>query len=368
MMSQYRETLALLVAGQDLPPPRVVEIFQGMEAGAFSDTQIAALLAAWAAKGETPDEIMSAVTAMAARWSAARLACGTLADTCGTGGDGLKTFNISTAAAFVIAACGVAVGKHGTRAGGSSSGSADLLDAIGIDIDAPAPRVLRCIETVGIGFVYAPHWNPVQHVVMKVRQQTGLRTIFNFLGPLTNPLPLTHRLLGVSRADLLLPFAEAMRRRGLRRSLIVHGEDGMDEVTLAGKTRVVEQDGDTLRAYDITPEQFGMVRATHADLRGEGSNAALVQRILSGKEIGPRTDAVALNAAFALYAAMRVDTLLQGLRMAQAALRDGSPWLRAVQLRQELPKIATTGRRRRRDQTPGPRKATARRASPEVTR
>ena len=304
--------------------------------GKCTDAQIAALLVALHMKGETVEEIVGFAEAI--REAAAPLnlhgnsildASGTgrdaLVDTCGTGGDTSGTFNISTATAFVVAGAGVRVAKHGNRSVTSKCGSADVMEALGVKIDLPPSRVAACLEEVGIAFLFAPTMHSAMKYVQPARRELRLRTVFNLLGPLTNPAHATCQVVGVYSADLVEKLAEALGMLGLRRALVVHGNDGLDEITITGPTRIGEVRDGQVRSYEITPEECGLERATLADISGGDAarNASLIREVLSGKK-SARRDVVLLNAAAALVAAGRADHLKEAAPQASAAIDTGA--------------------------------------------
>lgn len=278
-----------------------------------------------AARGETAEEIAAVVASL---WRhAVPLLLSTpleLCDTCGTGGDGQGTFNISTLAAIVAAACGVRIAKHGNRAASSRCGSADVLEALGVNLNATPAQVARSIETVGFGFCFAPAFHPAMKAVAEVRRRLGIRTIFNLAGPLANPAvpPLTFQLVGVSDERLMEPMAHAMQKLHIHHGLVVHGADGLDEVTTTGETRAVEiPSGKTIR---LSPVEYGLPRATLDQLRGgdAAANAAIAREVLSGAP-SPQRDIVALNAGCVMYTANQAQTIEQGIAQAIDALESG---------------------------------------------
>jgi len=312
-------------------------------AGNCTDAQIAALLVALHAKGETVEEIVGFAEAIRAAAtplptagddSSALDLSGTgrdalvessLVDTSGTGGDTSGTFNISTATAFVTAGAGVRVAKHGNRSISSKCGSADVMEALGVNIQLPPERAAQCLREVGICFLYAPDLHTSMKQVQKVRRELRLRTMFNLLGPLTNPARASGQVVGVYSLDLVEKLAEALSMLGLRRALVVHGLDGLDEITITGPTRIAEARDGTVRTYEVDPEEFGMERATLADISGgdAAQNAGIIREVLSGKK-SPRRDVVVLNAAAALVAAGRVDRLNDGVPTAVQAIDSGA--------------------------------------------
>jgi anthranilate phosphoribosyltransferase len=304
--------------------------------GRCSDAQIAALLVALHMKGETVEEIVGFAEAIRAAATPLELhgdsvldASGTgrdaLVDTCGTGGDASGTFNISTATAFVVAGAGVRVAKHGNRSMTSKCGSADVMEALGVNINLPTARIAACLEQVGIAFLFAPAMHSAMRYVQTARRELHLRTVFNLLGPLTNPAGATCQVVGVYSADLVEKLAEALSMLGLRRALVVHGLDGLDEITITGGTRVAEAREGQVHSYEVTPEEFGLERATLDDISGGDAerNAGLIREVLAGKK-SARRDVVLLNAAAALVAAGRADHLREGIPLAADSIDSGA--------------------------------------------
>src|SRR3954451_21729563 len=314
--------------------------------GQCTDAQIAALLIALRMKGETVEEIVGfaeAIRAAAAplpieRAPDALAVSGTgrealagecendsLIDTSGTGGDAIGTFNISTATALVTAGAGVRVAKHGNRSISSKCGSADVVEALGINIQLSPERVAQCLREVGICFLYAPNLHPAMKQVQGVRRELKMRTMFNLLGPLTNPAKASGQVVGVYSLDLVEKLAEALSMLGLRRALVVHGLDGLDEITITGKTRIAEAREGLVRTYEVEPEEFGMKRAALQDLSGGDAleNAGIIRAVLRGDK-SPRRDVVLLNAAAALVTAAKADHIAQALPMAAESIDSGA--------------------------------------------
>jgi anthranilate phosphoribosyltransferase len=304
--------------------------------GQCSDSQIAALLVALHMKGETVEEIVGFAEAI--RAAAVPLefhadsvldASGTgrdaLVDTCGTGGDTSGTFNISTATAFVVAGAGVRVAKHGNRSVTSKCGSADVMEALGVNIALPAAKTAACLEQVGIAFLFAPAMHSAMKYVQVARRELHLRTVFNLLGPLTNPARATCQVVGVYSADLVEKLAEALSMLGLRRALVVHGSDGLDEITITGPTRIAEVREGQVHSYEVTPEEFGLPKAALQEISGGDAacNAGLIREVLSGKK-SARRDVVLLNAAAALVAAGRADHLRDAVPLAAESIDNGA--------------------------------------------
>jgi anthranilate phosphoribosyltransferase len=284
------------------------------------------LLVALHIKGETAQEIATAATVMRRYCVRVELTPKPVVlDTCGTGGDGSQTFNISTAAALVIAACGVPLAKHGNRAATSRTGSADVLELLGVQIELSPERVARCIEEVGIGFMFARTHHPAMRHVGPVRAELGVRTLFNFLGPLTNPAAATHQLIGVPEPRLLGMMAGALAALGAQRAWIVHGDARLDELALTGPTRVAQLDGGVISEFVVTPEDFGLSTQPGADLRVQDAreSAELIRAVLGGQR-GAARDVVILNAAAGLVVAGRVAAFEAAARVAAEAIDSGA--------------------------------------------
>jgi anthranilate phosphoribosyltransferase len=289
--------------------------------GAATPAQIGALLAALAVRGETEDEVVGFARTMRER--AVPLRAEEAVDTCGTGGDGASTFNISTVASLVVAACGVRVAKHGNRSASGSCGSADVLEALGVRVDAPTETVQRCLDATGWTFLFAPAFHAATRHAVAPRRELGVRTAFNLLGPLTNPARPVAQVVGVPRAELLGFMARCLARLGARRAIVVHGA-GLDELTLAGETAVAEVTDGQVRERTVTPDEAGLARAPVEAVRGGDAreNARLAGEVLEGRP-GPRRDVVLLNAAAALMIAGRASSLREGAVQAARAIDDG---------------------------------------------
>ena len=290
--------------------------------GLATPAQIGAFLVALRAKGESVDEVVGAATAMRARAVKLRVPAGVVVDTCGTGGDGRSTINVSTIAALVVAAAGVRVAKHGNRAQSSRSGSADVLEALGVDVNAPIEVVERCLEEVGIGFLFAPAFHAATQHVAAPRREIGVRTVFNLLGPLTNPAGARHQLIGVYDVALVEPMARALGRLGSEHALVVHG-DGLDEFSPRGATEVAELRHGDVKRYKLSPRDFGLDEQDPAGLAGgdANENADKARAILDGQR-GAGRNAVIMSAAGALYAANK-SGLRDGARIAERAIDSG---------------------------------------------
>jgi anthranilate phosphoribosyltransferase len=326
--------------GQALARAEAREVMAEVLAGNCTDAQIAALLMALRMKGETVEEIVgfaeairAAATALPIASSGALDLSGTgrdaladsLVDTSGTGGDACGTFNISTATAFVTAGAGVRVAKHGNRSISSKCGSADVMEALGVNIQLTPERSAQCLREIGICFLYAPDLHSSMKQVQKVRRELRLRTMFNLLGPLTNPAHASGQVVGVYALDMVEKLAEALSMLGLHRALVVHGLDGLDEITITGPTRIAEARDGNVRTYEVDPEEFGMKWASLTDISGgdASENAAIIREVLGGKK-SSRRDVVVLNSAAALVAAGRVDHLADGIPLAVKSIDSGA--------------------------------------------
>jgi anthranilate phosphoribosyltransferase len=319
------ESLKKIVQRQDLSEEEMSEVMTEIMSGEATEAQIGAFMAALATKGETFAELAGAARAMRRKATRIHVGASTVVDTCGTGGDGAHTFNISTTAAFVVAGCGVTVAKHGNRSISSKCGSADLLEALGVRLDVQPEIVEEAVQTVGIGFLFAPLFHGAMRHAAKPRKEVAIRSIFNMLGPLTNPAGANCQLLGVYALQLTEMFAQALRLLGARRAFVVHGHDGLDEISICAPTRVAELNNGFIRTYDLTPEQLLGRSACAEDLAGgdAATNADITRRILAGEK-GPQRDVVVVNAAAALVAAGVADDLRAGLQQAQASIDQGA--------------------------------------------
>ncbi len=321
-MKAYLQTL---LERRDLQESEMGAAFDVIMSGEATPAQIAGFIIALRMKGETVDEMAGGAASM--RRHAVRIDTGgaPVVDTCGTGGDDSGSFNISTAAAIVTAGAGVPVAKHGNRAISSACGSADVLMALGVNLDIPPEQVEDCVREAGIGFLFAPKLHPAMKYAMGPRKELGVRTIFNMLGPLTNPAGARGQILGVFSAELTEPFAEVLGRLGSRRAFVVHGHDGMDEITTTAPTRVSEWADGRVKTYEFDPLRFLEDYATAADLKGGDpeKNAGMIRLILSGEK-GPARDIVCLNAAAAIVAGGKADTLDAGWKLANDSIDSGA--------------------------------------------
>jgi anthranilate phosphoribosyltransferase len=320
-----REAIAMVLDGSDLSAEQAAAVMDAIMSGGATDAQIGAFLVALRVKGETVEEITGCAKVMREKATHIAAPFPDVIDTCGTGGDAFGTFNISTATAIVAAGAGCRVAKHGNRSVSSASGSADVLKALGVNIEAGTDVVERCIAEAGIGFLFAPLLHGAMKYAIGPRREMGVRTIFNILGPLTNPAFARRQVLGVYDAALVEPLANVLKNLGSVRCLVVHGDDGLDELTTTTTSRVAElRDGEvTCRA--VEPEDLGIARASLDDLTVADArdSAAAVRAVLAG-EAGPRRDIVLLNAAAALVAGGKADDLAQGMRLAARAVDSGA--------------------------------------------
>jgi anthranilate phosphoribosyltransferase len=331
-----KEVISQLVSGRSLSMDESSAVMEEIMEGNATPAQFGAFVTALRIKGETVEEIAGLARTM--RVKALRVNINEpVVDTCGTGGDGLGTFNISTTAAFVAAACGLKVAKHGNRAMSSQCGSADVLEALGVKIDLNPEQVQKCLEKVGIGFMLAPVFHPAMKYAAAPRKEVGIRTVFNILGPLTNPAGAGGQVLGVPDRSLIEKMATVLKMLSCQHALVVHGEDGLDEITITGKTFVSELRNNNIKNYEIAPEELGLPRAKPDSLKGGTAkeNADLLRSILSGKK-GAQRDIVLMNASAALVAGDKVATLGQGIALARKAIDNG----KALQKIEELVKFS----------------------------
>jgi len=308
----------------NLSKDEVHQVMQSIMSGEASFDEIKQYLLALNDKGPTVDEITGAVEIMRQFVIDVKTEHEVVLDTCGTGGDHQGTFNISTVTAFVVAGCDVAVAKHGNRSVSSICGSADLLEALGVNINLDHQSLGHCLDEIGIAFLFAQNLHPAMKNVAPVRKSLGVKTIFNILGPLTNPAHATHQVMGVYSRDLVEPMAHVLKNLGLKRALVVHGNDGLDEITTADKTFVSEFNGQDVISYDIDPQEMGITPAKLQDLAVENKNdnVRIALDVLNGQK-GPRRDIVVINAAYALYTSEKVKNIADGILLAQESIDAG---------------------------------------------
>jgi anthranilate phosphoribosyltransferase len=321
MLEKY---LSKVVDRKDLIAEESEDAMQAIMSGEAGNIQTAAFLASLRMKGETEEEIAAFARVMRSMAVRIKPKVEKSVDVCGTGGDAIKTFNISTTAAF-ITACVVPVAKHGNRSVTSKCGSADVIEELGVNLALPPQRIEECIEKIGIGFMFAPLHHQAMKNVMEVRQKLGMRTVFNILGPLTNPANATHQLIGVYDAALTELIAKVLRILDLKKALVVHGEPGVDEVSVCGKTRVSQLSNGEIRTYFIKPEDFGVERASPEKISGgdRKESARILRDVLICKEEGAKRDVVLLNAAAAIFAADEARSIGEGFEIAREILEDG---------------------------------------------
>ena len=318
-----REAIERLVNRINLSEPEMIEAMNQIMTGEATPLQVASFLTALRMKGETVEEVTGAARVMREKAHRVRVGSKTVIDTCGTGGDQKGTFNISTTAAFVVAGAGINVAKHGNRSVSSQSGSADVLGALGVKIDAPKERVEECIAKIGIGFLFAPLLHEAMKYAVQPRRDIGIRTVFNLLGPLTNPAMATHQLIGLYSGDLVSMIAHVLKNLGSVCAMVVHGMEGLDEISLCGPTRVADLRGGQVKEYTIEPEQFGLQRCRMEDLQGGNAeqSAAIVRAVLQGDK-GPARDVILLNGGAALYVG-GAPTIQDGMRLAAESIDSG---------------------------------------------
>jgi anthranilate phosphoribosyltransferase len=323
----FRDNLSHIIQGKDLSEAQMSQMITEIFSGKITDAQIGAFMAALATKGETFAELAGAARAMRRKALRIQVSPATVVDTCGTGGDGAQTFNISTTTAFVVAGCGVTVAKHGNRSVSSRCGSADLLEALGVNLDTAPEIVEEAVHDIGIGFLFAPIYHSAMRYAAKARKDIGLRSIFNMLGPLTNPAGANCQLLGVYAPELTEMFAHALQLLGAKRAFVVHGHDGLDEISVCAATRISELEDGLVRTYDLFPEKFFGERADAAELLGGSpeENAAITRSILQGEK-GPKRNVVLLNASAALVAAGQADDFHDGIQQAKIAIDSGASY------------------------------------------
>lgn len=321
----FKDALNQLLNQQDLSHDQMLAVMQQVMGGGLTTAQIAALLIALRLKGETVDEITAAAAVMRQLSTKVNIKDTThLVDTCGTGGDGIQTFNVSTVSAFVAAAAGASVAKHGGRSVSSTCGSADVLEALGVDVNKSPDEVASSVDAIGIGFMFAPNHHSAMRHAAPVRKELGVRTIFNLLGPLTNPASARRQVMGVFDKALTGKLAQVLQKLGSKHVLVVHGADGMDEISFTGDTYIAELKDGKVTEYTVNPKQFGLsehaletIQIQHAD-----ASKAMIMAVLNG-EAGPARDIVLLNAGAAIYVAGKADSLAAGITKAATVIDQG---------------------------------------------
>jgi len=336
---EIKQAIAQVVTGKDISETEMIAVMNQVMSGECTDAQIGSFITALRMKGESIDEIVGAVRVM--REKATFVDCGVdtaggavLLDIVGTGGDGAGTFNVSTTSSFVVASAGIPVAKHGNRAVSSKCGSADVLEALGVNLNMAPGKVAEAVRTVGIGFLFAPMLHGAMKYAIGPRREIGIRSIFNVLGPMTNPAGANVQLTGVFAKELTTPIAEVLVRLGMKRTLVVWGEGNMDELTVTGVSHIAEGSGGSVSDYTITPEEFGLARATMADIKGGDTpeeSAEQVRGVLRGEK-GARLDMVLLNAGAALYAAEKAESIKDGVKLASQLIHEGKALAKLEQL------------------------------------
>ncbi|MCK5542077.1 MAG: anthranilate phosphoribosyltransferase [Desulfobacterales bacterium] len=320
----FTENLNQIINQKNLSQENMESMFMDIFAGSITDAQIGAFMAALATKGETFEELAGAARTMRRKAVRIQTTSNIIVDTCGTGGDSTGTFNISTTTAFVVAGCGVTVAKHGNRSISSKCGSADLLEELGVKIDTDPEIIEEAVNEIGIGFLFAPKFHSSMRHAAKARKDIGIRSIFNMLGPLTNPAAAKHQLIGVYAPELTEMFAQTLKLLGTKKAFVVHGHDGMDEITTTTSTRVTELNNGVIKSYDLEPLDFFDSYADPKDIKGKDKkvNAEITRSILKGKK-GAKREIVLLNASAALVAAEQADDIASGIIMAEESIDSG---------------------------------------------
>ena len=320
-----KEAIARLIDRRDLTEREMVDVMNEIMTGHATDAQIGAFLISLRLKGETVDEITGGARVMREKAQTIGHTHESVLDTCGTGGDASGTFNISTTAAFIAAGAGVAVAKHGNRSVSSRAGSADLFKALGVDIEAEVEKLEECLEKCGIAFLFAPKMHAAMKHAIGPRREIGVRTIFNLLGPLTNPAGAVNQLIGVYDPKLTEPIAKVMRRLGSRHVMVVHGSDGLDEITLTGYSRISELKDDKVKNWTLDPTELGFSLCKPEDLMGGDprENAAITLSILKGEDKGPKRQIAVLNAAAAIVTSGKANDLQEGVKLAEDSIDSG---------------------------------------------
>jgi anthranilate phosphoribosyltransferase len=322
---QIQQALQKLLNKKDLTANEMRDVMWLIMSGGATDAQIAGFLIALRCKGETVDEIAAAVEVMRELASKVPITGEYVVDTCGTGGDGANTFNISTTCAFVVAAAGGQVAKHGNRSVSSSCGSADVLEAAGVNLDLSAEQVAQCVHEIGVGFLFAPkHHGAMKHTI-NVRKEMGVRTLFNLLGPLSNPASAPNQLIGVFSKEWVEPLAQVLKKLGSKHVLVVSAEDGLDEISIASETHIAELKDGAVSTYTVTPEQFGLQRASLAELAVDNATTSLgVIKSVLNNQPGAALDIVLLNAGAAIYAANIAPSFAEGIGLAKQVITNGT--------------------------------------------
>lgn len=328
-----KEAITKIAERKDLTQDEMTQAFEEIMKGVAEPVQISAFITGLRLKGETVDEITAAARVMR-RFAAKIDVKGVIVDTCGTGGSGTSTFNISTTVAFVVAGCGIKVAKHGNRAASSRCGSADVLEQLGVNLNLTPKQVEECTKTIGMGFLYAPLFHSAMKYAVPVRKAIGIRTIFNIIGPLSNPADATCQILGVYDKNLTKVMVRVLGNLGVKCAFVVHGLDGLDEISISGPTQVSELKNKKVRTYIITPKKYGFKKAPLKVLKGGSAedNAKAVLSVLEGEK-GPKRDVVLLNAGYAIYAASGARTVKEAIKRAEESIDSGAALEKLNQLK-----------------------------------
>ena len=319
------EAIGKVIEGHDLSESEMIGVMDQIMSGEATPAQIGSFITALRMKGETIDEITGGARVMREKAVKIKASSSTVVDTCGTGGDGANTFNISTTGAFVVAGAGITVAKHGNRSVSSNCGSADVLKALGVNIEADPHTVERCLEQVGIGFLFAPLLHGAMKYAIGPRKEIGIRTVFNMLGPLTNPAEADAQVIGLYAGDLTEKIAAVLKNLGTKHAFVVHGDDGLDEISLTDRTKISELKDGKVSTYWIGPEEFNMKRCSPEDLKGGSpeENAGIIRDVLNGKK-GSKRDIVLLNAAAAIVAGGKANNIAEGIQVASESIDSGA--------------------------------------------
>lgn len=338
-MKKYIEKL---LNRENLTEEEMVEAMDSIMEGKVSEIELSSFLTSLKMKGETIDEITGGARVMRTKASPITTAHNYTVDTCGTGGDGLHTYNISTTVAFILAAADVPVVKHGNRSVSSKSGSADVLEALGVNIGLNPQEVQECVDKVGIGFLFAPTFHGAMKYAGPVRKTLGFRTIFNMLGPLTNPAGAKGQVVGVYNESLTEVFANVLKNLGTERALVVHGLDGLDEISISTKTKISELKDGEIKTYFIEPEEFGMKKYGIDEIKGGEAkeNAEILKDLLQDKLQGAKKEILLLNAGAALYVGKKAESLVEGIKLADELIKNGSAYKKLEELIQYTKDVA----------------------------
>lgn len=337
-MKKYLEKV---ISGNSLEEKEMIEIMTDIMEGKVSDIELSAFLVALKIKGESIEEITGGAKVMRDKATTIKPRANYTVDTCGTGGDGLHTFNISTTVAFILAAAEVTVVKHGNRSVSSKSGSADVLEALGVNLNLSPENIEKCVNEKNIGFLFAPTFHGAMKYAMNVRKTLGIRTIFNLLGPLTNPARAKGQILGVFSEELTEVFAKVLNNLGTERALVIHGLDGLDEISISTKTKISELKNGEIKNYYIEPKDFGMINYSLDQIKGGDSkeNAEILKGILKNEIKGAKRDIVLLNAGASLYVGKKVESIKEGIDLAKELLDNGKAYKKLIEFIEDTKEV-----------------------------